>query len=155
MNLAFDILRNTLQDDQQLNSIHTTFALFHKQQIAFPTDDPSVPRRLHESFANLYSEFDRHAWWWDYDLPLKSALLGLRKDEQAKIAELHESYKRNLFQSVEQVDKLRAHFSAKDYEPDDSRNTELLNETKNALDALVVDRSAIASRLANIFMPSR
>ncbi|HKN69618.1 MAG TPA: hypothetical protein VJX30_01050 [Terriglobales bacterium] len=155
VNLAADILKQALLDDQQLSTIHTTFEFFYKEQIAFPLGDPSAPKQLHESFAKLYSEFDRHAWWWDHDLPLKSVLLGLPSDRQNDIKQLHDRYKQNLFKSVEQVEKLRVQFCAARYQPNDPRNAQVLDETGKVLEDLAKDRGAIASQMARIFMPPR
>jgi hypothetical protein len=155
IDLAADILKQALQDDQQLSTIHTAFEIFYKQQIAFSPGDPGAPKQLHENFAKLYSEFDRHAWWWDHDLPLKSALLGLSLDRQNDIGKLHELYKQNLLKSVEQVEQLRVQFCVAHYHPKNARNAQVLDETKKALDHLAIDRGAIASQMARTFMPPR
>jgi len=154
VNLAADILKQALLDDQQLSTIHTTFEFFYKEQIAFPLGDPSAPKQLHESFAKLYSEFDRHAWWWDHDLPLKSVLLGL-PDRQNDIRKLHDLYKQNLVESGKQVERLRKQFCVERYKPDDPENKKVLDETGTALEKLAIDRGSIAGNMARIFMPPR
>jgi len=154
INLATEILKQGLQDDQQLSSIHTAFAIFDKQQSAFP-GDPSSGKQIRDNFSRLYGEFDQHAWWWYHDLTVKSRLLGLPVEGQKEIEKLQDLYRQNLVNSAQQVERLRVQFCAKSYNPDDPRNAQVLGETKKALDELVIERGAIVSRMSNVFMPSQ
>jgi hypothetical protein len=152
---ACDVLQQGLIDDLKLNSIQTAFEMFNKEAESDPKSYKTAQAELKNSFNKLYFEFDQHAWWWDHDLPVQSKLLELPSGSKEKIEQLHDVYKKNLLDSVEQLDVLRAHFLAKDYKPREPHNTEVLLATRRALNDLATNRGAITFQLAFMFMPPR
>ena len=153
INRACDVLKQGLIDDEQLNSIQTAFEIFNKEAESDPKGYKTAKAELKSSFSKLYFEFDKHGWWWDHDLPVQSKLLELPPGSDKTIEQLHDKYKTNLLDSVQQVDVLRAHFFAKDYKPGDPHNNEVLLATRKALGDLATARGVFTSQLADMFMP--
>jgi len=154
VNRACDVLKQGLVDDEQLNSIQTAFEIFSKQADSDPKSYKAAQEQLKSDFNKLYFDFDRHAWWWDHDLPVQARLLELPNGSDTSIQKLHDAYKSNLLASVQQVDVLRAQFFAKDYNPRDPRNSETLSKTRSKLNDLATARGGLTSQLADMFMPS-
>ena len=151
---ACDVLKQGLIDDQQLNSIQTAFEIFNKEAESDPKSYKTAQAELKSSFNKMYFEFNQHGWWWGHDLPVQSRLLELPPGSDQTIGKVKDTYKKNLMDSVKQVDVLRAQFLATNYKPRDRHNTEVLHATRKALDDLATSRGALVTQLADMFMPS-
>jgi hypothetical protein len=151
---ACDVLKQGLVDDEQLNSIQTAFEIFDKEADSDPDSYKAAQVELKSQFSKLYYGFDQHGWWWDHDLPVQSRLLELPPGSDKKIERLHDAYKQNLLDSVQQVDELRKQFFAKNFKPRAPHNEEVLASTHKTLNDLATVRGGLTSQLASIFMPS-
>jgi hypothetical protein len=149
---AMDILRESLIDEERLNSMQTAFEIFQKHSTSDPDNCKRDQQELKEYYHKLYLEFDQHAWWWNRDLAVQARLLHLPPGSSDKIVKLGESYKRSLSDSAHQIEVLGTRFLARDYTPDDPNNTEALKQARAALSKEVIGRSGISSDLAGTFM---
>lgn len=150
-----EILDQSVLVDKQLNSIHTAFELFEKAAVSEPSQYKTAEGKLDSRFYDLYSEFDRPAWWWDHNLPVEARLLDLPPGSEARIETLHEEYVKNLKDSTHEVDLLRGQFLVDGYKPGTKCNAEVLKDTDNELKNLATARGSIISKLAGLFMPPK
>jgi hypothetical protein len=152
---ATEILDQSLLVDKQLNSIRTAFELFEKAAVSEPSQYKMAEAQLNSRFYDLYSEFNRHAWWWDHNLPVEARLLDLPPGSEARIGTLHEEYVTNLMDSTHEVELLRGQFLVQRYKPGDKCNAKVLKDTDKELKNLERARGCIISKLAGLFMPPK
>jgi hypothetical protein len=153
MSLALDIMKQSVIDDTQLNTLTTSFALFNKNAMSNPRLAGRLQIEQMSAFKAEYAQFDQHAWWWRHDLPTQSRLLQLPAKDEQTIQGWIDSYNDNLVKSTDLIEALRKQFLAGNYSPRNKHNTKLLDYTYQELTQKSLERGAIASQLAGKFMP--
>jgi uncharacterized membrane-anchored protein YhcB (DUF1043 family) len=154
VNIACDIQKQALIVDEQLHAMATDYALFSNGAAVDPLTYRDAQAELRRSSRRLYLEFDQHAWYWTYDLPLQSRLLELPPGTESRIIELNRLYSSSLSESTKQLDVMANRFLSKDYDPRNPKNREVWEGAYNKINELANQRAGTTNEMAGLFMPS-
>jgi hypothetical protein len=151
---ALDILDRDMEVNRRLNSLLTTLEIFHKDNSGVAArlgDYRQEQRELRKTMAARYVEFDNVAWWWYQRLPTEASILGLTSPaETARVTDLMRRYEANLVKNTQVLNDLWNAFLREEYRPTDTRNTELMTETRKQLEELAGQRMRLVQALAEL-----
>jgi len=156
---AFDIFKNNLDVTEQLYTLQKTLELFHyefrhinpnrKNYSIIKEDQKELHKRLH----TLYLEFDRHAWWWYWDIYHEAEILDLISEaESERLKKLFDRYKNNLLESLKTLDPLWFACIDENYDPTNAKIIEIINSTSAKLDSLTSSRTEVIREFASSFV---
>jgi len=154
--IAFDIFKNNLEVTEQLHTLHKTMELFHYEFYRMGSNKKNYPilneqKALRNRLNPLYLEFNKHAWWWYWDIYHEANIFGLvPTNESDRMIKLFEPYKNNLLKSLKTLDALWYSCIDEKYNPADSIMIKIINHTNTELDSLTSVRTEIIKDFASI-----
>lgn len=151
---GLDAVAAAFQVERDLNASTTLFYSFDRdfaRQRLPPEKYASAQNDLRQTLMQMWTTFDRDAWWWSDQVRLETSLLrGLDAHQLKTFQALTDAYKDNLIRTTRQVDRLWTHFIRKRQSSTEEAEA-LRKETYACFNALGDRRHELATRIAGFF----
>ncbi|MBZ5726685.1 MAG: hypothetical protein LAP87_17005 [Acidobacteriia bacterium] len=155
LQLCIDILKNSTQNDQMLNSMNTSVNMFLKAQALASTSAAVREKERAQERAKIdeqYHEFDKVAWWWYPRLPTEAKLLRIPFDATYLKDQINQ-YNAALVAATVVLNGLWDQCVRRDCKAGGAGTKSMLQDAAERLKALQTERDSITGRLVHLFAP--
>lgn len=152
---SIEIVKHNSEINRQLNTILTTIEMFHKDNVSGVSqleNYKEAQEKLRNKINGLYLEFDKYAWWWQWEIYHEAVILELTSsDELQHVDNILKEYESNIAENVKDIYSFLYACLDKEYNPKNTDITNQMLELRNKHTELTADRDKNISKIIRIF----